>query len=772
MANALRSDATNLQANAIHQFLHGYSEGHKLLQNSLKLPNDLARLMLRMSDLSGSSVVGGFEQYITGYPLDSISAYALAMTWYAPEMPRPGCVWTHTLAIPAPTLSTIPSLVSLTNLFKRPARNLPKDEYTETLTFKGDSVHTNPPQWNLQPSAKAQLVTIFSAYYGSSSRFRPVVLVARDSDEFADAIFALWSQQWPALRRNFSFCTGSLSGRSIAGRAFDVQCSPPTLAKDVVREAAPDEGAEPILASYRDNLSLEELTSAIDDALLPNGGPFRQFLWTVADDSSSRAEFVSYAKVFDAMSTLADAAALVNLIAQVFPEPAAGRWLKAHLLSTGRAGTLTGNCTEQDILRALATTDKHPSFDAAALLDDQLVARLFSASLKPTRQLVGELFRSSLNPFGDQLLTELVSAMDAEDAQEIVGEQPQLLPALFRANPDLAASPQLWSRAGDRKRELLDSLFAQEIGSELVPRIVSALLDSGSDGFIRRAFERWGRNAVFAALDWTDNHGGAMSDICRGALTFQVSEVMSWVELDKRSTPALAAVAHVVAPYISRIAKHDSTVWLRTLRELQENGQEEEASYVRALLLALALCNAPPEPLGLVAESFEVIYRKAEKEQLRDNAWVILEPLVPELKWFKNWDKCERMRRALLLAFMRHSWPAWEIKQRIRNVEIRQQILDRAHKVGADHYFQNMNVKRIEVKFLRDDHTKDEAWYRVIVDGKDRFEVRISQTAKASGPPSPEERIREKVREWLVNGTLPAPGAVVSIGSELDPRYF
>src|SRR6266481_1853609 len=210
MANTLTSDATNLQTNAIHQFLHGYSEGHRLLQGSLKLPNDLARLMLRMSDLSGSSFVNGFEQYITGYPLDSIDAYALAMTWYAPEMPRPGCVWTHTLAIPTPMLAAISSLVSLTSLFKRPARNLHQDQYAATLSFNSDAV--NRPQWNLQPSVKSQLAAIFSAYYGYSSRFRPVVLVARDSDEFTDAIFALWSQQWPALRQNFAFCTGSLSG--------------------------------------------------------------------------------------------------------------------------------------------------------------------------------------------------------------------------------------------------------------------------------------------------------------------------------------------------------------------------------------------------------------------------------------------------------------------------------------------------------------------------------------------------------------------------------
>jgi hypothetical protein len=91
------------------------------------------------------------------------------------------------------------------------------------------------------------------------------------------------------------------------------------------------------------------------------------------------------------------------------------------------------------------------------------------------------------------------------------------------------------------------------------------------------------------------------------------------------------------------MAKHDSTVWLRTLRARVESGQEEQATYVRAFPLALALCNAPPAPLDLIAESFEVIYLKAEKDQLRDNEWMIVEPFVPELNWLKNWDNCERI---------------------------------------------------------------------------------------------------------------------------------
>jgi hypothetical protein len=685
MANALTSRTVGLQINVIHQFLHGYSEGHRLIEGSLKLPDDLARLVLRMSDLSGSSVVRGFDQYITGYPLGSINAYALAMTWYASEMPRPGCVWTHTLVLAAPAMAEILSLSSLRHLFKRPARGAMKGQYAEALSLDGS---LNTSQRGLHPDVKGAVSRIFSAYY-QSPRFRPVVLVAQDSDEFTDAIFALWSQQWPTLREQFAFCTGSLSARTLPDRPFDIQCSPPAFAKDVAREATSDALAEPMLVPNHGDFFSEDLMSAINDALIPDGGPFRDFLWTVADANSSRADFASYVKVFDAFNRQTDPLALVELIAQIFPEPTTGTALKAQLLGNLQSGPLRAEYAVQNILRALATTDKYASFDSGALLNEELIAKPTADSRHWTRQLVDELFHSNLNPLGDELLTKLVRAMDAEGAQQLVSRQPQLLPAIFRANPGLAASHKLWSLAGDRKRELLDSLVAQEIRPELVSQIVFALLESGSDGFIRRVFERWGKDAVFAALDWTESHQGSMLETCRGALTFRVPEVMAWVESGAKSPPALTAVAHVVAPYSCQIAKYDSTVWLTTLRYLQKNGQHEEATYVRTFLLALGLCNAPPAPLDLISESFELIHAKAEKQQLGDNEWMILQPLVPELSWWKNWDKCERMRRALVSAFMKYHWPAWELKERVTNRKILGELLDSVRKVDGEHYFSN-----------------------------------------------------------------------------------
>src|SRR5205823_3931025 len=100
MVNDLKLDSPKDAAmKTVHQSLHGYSGGHRLIDSSIDCPADVARLMLRMSDLSGGNIVSGFEDYLTVYPLKQIGMYAFAKTWVALEMPRPGCVWTHTLLL-------------------------------------------------------------------------------------------------------------------------------------------------------------------------------------------------------------------------------------------------------------------------------------------------------------------------------------------------------------------------------------------------------------------------------------------------------------------------------------------------------------------------------------------------------------------------------------------------------------------------------------------------------------------------------------------------
>lgn len=689
MVNALRPLQTDFGTEGLllHQALHGYSEGHRLLESSIPIPDDLSRLMLRMSDLSGTSVMNGFQDYLTGYPLQSLDAYALAKTWYAPEMSRPGCVWTHTFIIPVSIMSQIDSLSIVRSLFKRPNGRSIGEAYSKPvrLQYKLTSEH-----YERLADERLKLQSFMAAHYERESR--PLIIGAANADEYAGLVFDAWSQKWPALRMSFTFCTGSLSARTFEKRPLDVQCVPTASTRQVSREIAEGGFGDPTVMEVSP-LDLPRWTFlAADDALQREGGSLRHFLWSVADNDSDRADFESFVKTYSSLFDKSEPLSnVVKLTAELFPLPKDGRQLKKVLFGEPKMPLVT-SIDPKEALLTLATTDHFESFDPEELCLRQQATSLIANQSALGSALLGELFRASLNPIGDEILKSLILAMSADEALLFATDQPQFVPALFRAKPELAASAQLWLAAKDRKRELFEALVAlPSIEPETLRGIINAMLDSNSDGFLRRAFTQWGRPAIFQALDWSQAHGGALTENCRAALTFNVSEVASWVTAEsEKSTPILTAVAHVVAPYASQIAQYDSTVWVRTLHHLPENQRSDEANYLCAFILALALSNAPPAPLDLVSESFERVHLLAEKEQLRDDAWFILQPLVPELSWRKNWDRCERMRRALMLAFMRNGWPAWQLKVRIKNPELLGELLRSARRVGAEHYFRNI----------------------------------------------------------------------------------
>ena len=103
----------------IHQALWGYSNGHHLLASSTSLSSQSMKILEPLTDLSGPDKSEPFDGYLTGCYLSSDNYYALSKTWYAPEMPRHGCVWTHTLLIKS-DVSNSWNTFQINSLFHRP----------------------------------------------------------------------------------------------------------------------------------------------------------------------------------------------------------------------------------------------------------------------------------------------------------------------------------------------------------------------------------------------------------------------------------------------------------------------------------------------------------------------------------------------------------------------------------------------------------------------------------------------------------------------------
>jgi hypothetical protein len=299
----------------INQCLFGYDDGHRRLAASLKLPEEAASLLLLNSDLVPGLDGNRSDRYLTGFPVPSARVYALMRTWLAPEMPRPGCVWSHVLLLNLSDMARFPDLAVLESLLTRPDLAVGYAAYGAKLSVEKSS-EKQKRSGPISPKAAHQ---ILRAIYGPRSDG----LISDDREQVENAIFAAWSQQWPRLRRSFSFRTaGSTTEAATAKSSFDLQ---------VVR------GPFPSLSN--DNV-LDWEKAAIDDLTGATPSPFRQFLWRYGSDiRRGRERFSFLAELF--LTTRASVLAGRNLtrildqIVNVLPDANDGKLLKEDLLSCG-----------------------------------------------------------------------------------------------------------------------------------------------------------------------------------------------------------------------------------------------------------------------------------------------------------------------------------------------------------------------------------------------------------------------------------------------------
>jgi hypothetical protein len=667
---------------AIQQTLHGYSDGHRLLDGSINLSDEVARIVLRMSDLSGSNVISGFEEYLTGYPLESMNLYALAKTWYASEMPRPGCVWTHTLFIPGSFMADIANLQTLNSLFVRPQNTKAFAGYSSAIQFetqRSQNVSLDPDN-----GADIQVADLIETLYHQNKD--NVLIGAQSSRSFETALFRIWSQQWPQLRKAFTFCTGALSARGFSGKPFDLQCSPNSLVREIAAASVAKQSQEMSLLLKTDQQQPSWFVAAVNDALIPAGGGFRELLWAFAD-APNRKYYAPIAQLIEKFLNSSERSVdeMIALVAEKFPTKEAGLGLKSAFFGSGRNIPGFKPFDEGEILAALASTAHFEAFSSEALLLKSRGADLCNRDVESAGHTISKLFRSPVNRLGEDILAGMIEAINPAIAKAVTSDQSQFLPALFRAKPELGTSPELWATAGDHKRELLEALLSQpNLNEGLIEGIGAALLQSDSDFLLKRALDTWGKPVVSGVFGWLARGNGPLSERSLGALTFHVESIANWILAHEDAPRSVVIVAaHIVAPFTYQFRQLDSTIWLNTFRELVTQGNRREANYFASMLLALGFQNAPPDSLALVEECFERVHQVAWDNAMPEDAWFVLDPIVPHLWWHRDWDKCERLRRGLVEAFVKFRWPTIKLAECIKNDAFLSRVIESAKHVNG-----------------------------------------------------------------------------------------
>jgi hypothetical protein len=617
-----------MASTSIHQAIHGYRDGHKQLSSSTSLGSDAARAMLVLSDMSGPSMQAGFDEYITGYPLAGTDYFAFAKTWYAPEMPRPGCVWTHSLLIPRSQIASV-SVSRLVTSFRRPQSDGVDIAATAPIVIESDAPSVRVSDGF---SDKTLAATMIGAVFGQP---RPVIVVADMAAQFEAIFLRLWEELWPAERTRFSFCTGALMPRANAGVLLDLQAVPRAIPPSQFRKSA----SSALLLDLHAPGKPEAWVDLVLDGAARGDARFRNWIEVAAGADAGREAMPSLAPIFGEWYAPGSSArsVLTNVVnAKDLEADARNRLL---CMAFDRASSESGTVARRELIEFLCA---HRDLDLTAMTSmlEKQTQGLFEVARPDGVTLVLSLLGSELTAVGESVLRAAVLLLVPNDVETFGDAQTPFLPTIVGANPGLAQSPTLWQRVGGRAIDVLSQLRAADLDDEARGVVVDAIFSSGRDVAVDAIVRFGGSIALRRALTALASNQIHLSWQWRTALSAQPNTVLEWLEgLSSWSQRDLELGSRFLSPNAnqSRLA----TVWKRVA-----TNSDSVVPRVAAFGLTLAFWEADVHS-PLLAACFQPAYDAAGSSSLEYEEWDWLRERAPSMSWYREWDRCERLAAAL-----------------------------------------------------------------------------------------------------------------------------
>jgi hypothetical protein len=652
----------------IGQTVHGYEDGHSLLASSQRLSYDAESTLLVLSDLSGQSFVSGFDEYLTGYPLAEASVYAFAKTWYAPEMERPGCVWTHTLLIKFGDLARLADLHVLEALFVRPTRKRSSwASYEQPLKLDEER---SIARTSLSPELRTRMTNICDAVYASDDL--TVIVPTVEGHPFEHPFISIWEQQWPRLRRSFTFCTGSIEGRELHGKAFDLQCIPANFAG--IGNAPPERSIIVNGKSSFRKLSEPVLETIVVDLQSANVR-LRAFMRNYGADAPAERTSFSYLvstwlSLQKGISSQDEFVAVVLEVSKLFPRPNYVASLKRDLLTSARVDDQTIVLSIEE--RFLSITElSEESVDIAEAFDlREYIDQLIISNPQVMIEILERLIRyRNLNQFGQSVIFDAAHSLpwEAIDAHS----SPQLLLVLLGTNSQLLSNAGVWRRLSGRAHEIVDIFSSKAASQEEWVELCHAALENAVPQAAGILFARAPFSLVPDVLNQLQEFKEYREDFGSWYVELEKRqpEVVAWLKIQSSLSGAnQLGLSAVLDP---------SYVKNEGVRSILFSRVAEDWNARRlAFTLVATSKERGDEAAFIFSSSFRKLHRFVTNQNLEFYAWEILRPVLPELSMWSNWDTAERLRRYFCDRFVENRWPYSEFWRGLEGGEVTLEAFD------------------------------------------------------------------------------------------------
>lgn len=620
----------------IHQVLHGYSQGHNRLASSFPLSVQDDDKMKMLSDWSEYSGIKD-NSYITTYPLLDGRHYVVAKSWYADDMERPGCVWTHSLILDLNNLDEKFDFRSLMRLFKRPIKG-DYSSYSEVIRYTAF-----PLSGVTKTFQEDVLVWLYSNLIENKG---PMVYRVEQDSSYYQGLILLLLQYLPlGFCKNVVLCSGSAYGRKSSMVEYTLQfaTSVGTSLFTVVKDSKNEidgvcEGIRSICETMIKDASdtsevLRVFSSDIGSSPLKlcTTGTLLKYLDNAIAQSGEKPSFSE----------------IVKLMVEAFPSMYEGINVKTTFCKKSVSNLFS---PELVVLADLATciSDKFLNYDAIEY--HQRVADLKNSEGVDAyaKYILSLLESDSINSAGEYQLKNSSEYLQAGEYYYLANNYWSVYMSLVIANPNILRY-SFWVDLPEGHFASAYDLFRKYCFQDFDNwgKLFQIVLyrHHTIDTSLMECFVKNIPNFVWEVMEYL-NHSVAyqLDPLVKRYCTDKSFQVLEWLREQKELTmPTARFIVENLSPYEINIKAYGSNIWT----SLYNCNQYETLQYFTFMYI---LGHNWSDNIGFkyIKRSFFQLHQALATDSLPIYLWAELEPYTAQLRWYNEWDKCKKLRKGIV----------------------------------------------------------------------------------------------------------------------------
>lgn len=625
----------------LHQTLHGYKNGHGLLAGSILLDSvsDKAKMDM-LSDWTQFKGLEGDSSYITLYPLER-DFYVFAKTWYADDMQRSGCVWTHSLLIPYKDLNNGIDFSVLYNIFHKPNNEFDLQNYNSVI-FINDNPEIELTKKVIQKNDVPSLGFWYDCVISGNKQ---VVLRIDKSSELCQKIIINLVKNIPGQILNKKYiCSGSFILREYENKLFDLQ-----LSSDLRLDA-------PFISSEIKGYELSDWLNIISTAILNGDNAIHLFLKNfsadIADDpkklQNAIVVFSEIGKIEKPrLSNYKIFLHIIKELSEAFKTPEEGRTLKKVILGENIVKFFFPDSVFLSIMSIIKENKafNYNDFNFGRRINLLLKKEKFNLSCK----IIEFIIDKGINKYGQVFINSFLDVCTPERINYIILNKWHLFIELA-AKDILIINNNKWIQLPKKKFEIaLNIVIKKHANSflfwdEVCQRILLDKIELPKEkkSIIYEYYPKW-KNTYLSLLN-----NNEISLKREYYAIIKESDIIIWMKNNEvKSISIINLILEKVNPNSILVKKLGSLLWINFYEKYTE--EKTCVKYYTFLFLLSSNWN-DKSSFDYFKTSFNYIYVHLMKNHFPYQNWIQISKSLPKSKI--EWDKCKRMRKELIKRFV------------------------------------------------------------------------------------------------------------------------